>query len=99
MVEVHLATPLRPLVRGARVVSAEGRDLRELVNNLEASYPGFKERVLEPDGSMKVFVNIFVNDEDVGFLKGLETQLKDGDVVSILPAVSGGSERLALEIQ
>ena len=99
MVEVHLATPLRPLVRGARVVSAEGRDLRELVNNLEASYPGFKERVLEPDGSLKVFVNIFVNDEDVGFLKGLETPLRDGDVVSILPAVSGGNEGSALAIE
>jgi molybdopterin synthase sulfur carrier subunit len=99
MIEVHLATPLRPLMRGARVVNAEGKDLRELVNNLEADYPGFKERVLEPDGSMRPFVNIFVNDEDAGFLKGLETQLKDGDVVSILPAVSGGSERPALEIQ
>jgi molybdopterin synthase sulfur carrier subunit len=91
MVEVHLATPLRPLVRGARVVNAEGKNLREVLNNLEASYPGFKDRVLEPDGSMKVFVNIFVNDEDVGFLKGLETTLKDGDVVSVLPAVSGGN--------
>lgn len=91
MTEVHLATPLRPLVKGARSVNAEGRNLRELVNNLEASYPGFKDRVLEPDGSMKLFVNIFVNDEDVGFLKGLETPLKDGDVVSVLPAVSGGN--------
>lgn len=80
------------MVRGARVVNAEGKDLRELVSNLEANYPGFKERVLEPDGSMRPFVNIFVNDEDVGFLKGLETPLKDGDVVSILPAVSGGNE-------
>ena len=92
MIEVHLATPLRPLVRGARAVNAEGKDLRQVLNNLEAGYPGFKEKVLEPDGSLKLFVNVFVNDEDVAFLKGLETTLKDGDVVSILPAVSGGAK-------
>ena len=90
MVEVHLAAPLRPIVGGAKIVNAEGRDLREILNNLEANYPGFRERVLEPDGNIKPSVLIFVNNEDVSFSKGVQTPLEDGDIVSVLTAVMGG---------
>jgi len=93
MIEVRLASPLRPLIGGAKSVTIEAKDVMELLANLEANYPGFKERVLEPDGKVRDFVNIFVNNEDIRFLKGLETPLKSGDVVSILPAVLGGGQR------
>lgn len=90
MIEVRLAAPLRPLVGGASTIKAEGKDLEELIANLDSLYPGIRDRILEPDGSIKYFVNIFLNNEDVRFMKGLKTPLQDGDVVSILPAVVGG---------
>jgi len=90
MVEVRLAAPLRPIVGGVQTVSAEGRNLKEVLNNLGVNYPGFRERVLEPDGNIKSSIYIFLNAEDVGFLKGIETPVEGGDVVMILPAVAGG---------
>lgn len=90
MVEVHLATPLRPIVRGAGRINVEGRNLREVLNNLETQYPGFKEKILEPDGSLKPHICIFINSKDVRFLKGIETPIEDGDMILILPAVMGG---------
>jgi molybdopterin converting factor small subunit len=82
---------LRPTVGGERVVAAEGTTLRELINHVEARHPGFAGQLLEIDGSQRRFVNIYVNDEDVRYLQGLETPVEEGDVVSILPAVAGGA--------
>jgi molybdopterin converting factor small subunit len=81
---------LRPTVGGERNLAAEGSTLRELINNLDARHPGFAQQLLEPSGQQRAFVNIYVNDEDVRYLNGLDTPVETSDVVSILPAVAGG---------
>ena len=92
-VEVRIPTILRTYTGGEKAVSGEGSTLSELIENLEASHPGIRERLLEEkDGSndLRRFVNVYVNDEDVRFTGALDTQVKDGDSVTILPAVAGG---------
>jgi molybdopterin converting factor small subunit len=81
---------LRPTVGGERIVAAEGATLRELIGNVDRRHPGFAGQLLEPTGDQRRFVNIYVNDEDVRYLRGLETPVSEGDVISILPAVAGG---------
>jgi sulfur-carrier protein len=82
---------LRQTVGGERSVSAEGSTLRELIANVDARHPGFAGQLLETNGQQRTFVNIYVNDEDVRYLQGLDTPVAEGDVISILPAVAGGS--------
>jgi molybdopterin converting factor small subunit len=82
---------LRPTVGGERIVAAEGSTLRELIANVDKRHPGFAGQLLETSGEQRRFVNIYLNDEDVRYLKGLDTGVDEGDVVSILPAVAGGS--------
>jgi len=89
-VTVRIPTPLRKLTDGADEVSAEGANIGELIDNLEAAHPGLKERLCDEGGEIRRFVNIYVNDEDVRFLDGKATALKDGDEVSIVPAIAGG---------
>ena len=89
-IEVRIPTILRTYTRGEKAVSGEGSTLAELVNSLDDSHPGLKERLLEGD-DLRRFVNVYVNDEDVRFTGSLETPVKDGDVVVVLPAVAGGS--------
>jgi len=81
---------LRPTVGGERVVAAEGSTLRELISNMDRRHPGFAGQLLENDGAQRRFVNIYINDEDIRYLKGLDTPVEEGDVISILPAVAGG---------
>ncbi len=81
---------LRPTVGGERVVIAEGSTLRELIHNVDQRHPGFAGQLLENGGTQRRFVNIYLNDEDVRYLNGLETPVSEADVVSILPAVAGG---------
>jgi molybdopterin converting factor small subunit len=81
---------LRPTVGGERSVAAEGSTLRELITNVDLRHPGFAGQLLETSGVQRPFVNIYVNDEDVRYLAGLETPVEEGDVISILPAVAGG---------
>ena len=88
-VEVRIPTILRTYTGGEKVVSAEGASLEELVVNLDASYPGIQERLVDESG-LRRFVNVYLNDEDVRFLDGLATVVSDGDSVTILPAVAGG---------
>jgi molybdopterin converting factor small subunit len=83
---------LRPVVGGERVVAAGGHTLRELIQNVDREHPGFAGQLLEASGEQRSFVNIYLNDEDVRYLRGLETTVEEGDVVSILPAVAGGGE-------
>jgi MoaD family protein len=89
-VHVKLPTILRKHAGGEARVDADGATLRELLSNLEGSYPGITKNVLTEDGGLHRFINIYVNDEDVRYLGSLETELEAGDTISILPAVAGG---------
>lgn len=86
---IRLATPLRRFSGGKPEINAEGSTLLELIKNIDSASPGFAERVLD-NGEIKRFLNIYVNNEDVRLGDGLSTKLGEKDVVSILPAVSGG---------
>ncbi|MBS7662924.1 MoaD/ThiS family protein [Pseudomonas lalucatii] len=88
-VSVAIPTLLRPFTAEQKRVEAEGATVRELIEGLEAHYPGIKERLLDAD-QMHRFVNLYVNDNDIRFADNLETALQDGDSVTILPAVAGG---------
>ncbi len=90
-VEVKIPTILRTTTGGEAVVTGEGATVRELLEDLESRHPGIRARVITDDGGLHRFVNVYVNDEDVRYLGSLETELKDGDVISILPAVAGGA--------
>jgi molybdopterin synthase sulfur carrier subunit len=90
-VQVKLPTILRKHAGGEPKVTAEGATLREVLDDLESRYPGVTKNVLADDGGLHRFINVYLNDEDVRYLGSLETQVGDGDTVSILPAVAGGS--------
>jgi molybdopterin synthase sulfur carrier subunit len=87
---VRIPTTLRTLTAGAGEVSVEATTVAEVFEALEATHPGFKERLLDEDGNLRRFVNVFVSDEDVRFIDGLSTTVPDGETVSIVPAVAGG---------
>ncbi len=87
---VRIPTPLRKLTGGADEVVIGGDNVGELIDNLEAAHAGLKERLCDENGEIRRFVNVYVNDEDVRFLDGRATALKDGDEVSIVPAIAGG---------
>ncbi|GGD16083.1 MoaD/ThiS family protein [Nocardioides daphniae] len=88
-IEVKIPTIMRTYTDGEKAVTGEGATLAALIEDLEAKHPGIAERLLE-DGKLRRFVNVYVNDEDVRFLGGLEAKLSDGDEVVVLPAVAGG---------
>lgn len=89
-ISVRIPTPLRRLTQGRDEVTARGNTVGEVIEDLEEGYPGIKERLYDEDGRLRRFVNIYVNGEDVRFLSGLQTGVRDGDEISILPAVAGG---------
>lgn len=86
----RIPTPLRSISDGAAKVPVEGTDLRAAVSSLDETHPGFADRLLDEDGELRRFVNVFVRDEDVRFQQGLDTPLEPNDTVSIVPAVAGG---------
>ncbi len=88
-VEVRIPTILRPYTGDQKSVEASGASLSALIDDLEENHPGIKDRLLE-NGDLRRFVNVYVNDEDVRFLGGLEAAVSDGDEVVVLPAVAGG---------
>lgn len=88
-IEVRVPTILRPLTGGEKVVTARGGTLAAVVADLDSAYPGFGERLVD-DSGLRRFVNVYVNDEDVRFLAGLQTLVADQDSITILPAVAGG---------
>lgn len=90
-VDVRIPTILRSYTGGSKSVQAEGATLAEVVNDLDKRHPGLRDRLLTDDGALHRFVNVYVNDEDVRFLGALEAKVSDGDTVTILPAVAGGS--------
>jgi molybdopterin synthase sulfur carrier subunit len=89
-IEVRIPTILRSYTGGAKAVESSGATLDELLNNLDAAHGGLRERLVDGE-KLRRFVNVYLNDEDVRFLGGLETPVKDGDTVTVLPAVAGGS--------
>ena len=90
-VTVRIPTPLRRLTQNQPEVEAEGDTIESLIENLEANYPGIKERICDESGNIRRFVNIYLNDEDIRFLDGNATAVKDGDEISVIPAIAGGS--------
>jgi molybdopterin converting factor small subunit len=89
-IEVRIPTILRTYTGGAKAVEGSGGTLAELIDDLEGRSPGLRARLVEEDGSLRRFVNVYLNDEDVRFLGGVDTPLSDGDAVTVLPAVAGG---------
>ena len=89
-VTVRVPTQLRTLSDGASEVAVEGGTVGEVLAALDASHPGFRARLFDEDGQLRRFVNVFVADEDVRFMKGLDTEVAAGSTVSIIPAVAGG---------
>lgn len=90
-IEVRIPTILRTYTGGEKAVPAEGATLAALIDDLESRHTGIKGRLIEDSGELRRFVNVYVNDEDVRFIGGLEAALSDGDQVVVLPAVAGGA--------
>ena len=90
MPTIRIPTPLRKLTNEQEVVQASGADIDTIINDLEKSFPGLKDRICDEAGNVRRFVNIFVNDEDIRFLEDKATPVKDTDEISIVPAIAGG---------
>ncbi len=87
---VRIPTILRTFTSGAGEVTAEGSTLREVLDNLETSFPGIRDRIVDEQGALRRFVNVYVGDDDVRFIGGLDAEISDGARISIIPAVAGG---------
>jgi len=90
MPKVKIPTPLRKLTKEQAEVDASGGTIRAIVDDLEKQFPGFKERMCDDNGDLRRFVNVYVGEEDIRFMDGLDTKIPDGESVSIIPAVAGG---------
>ena len=89
-ITVRIPTPLRRLTQNLAEIETEGANIEGIIDNLEASYPGMKERLCDESGNIRRFVNIYLNDEDIRFLDGKATLVDDGAEISIIPAIAGG---------
>lgn len=89
-ITVRIPTPLRKLTNGEETVEATGATIGEILESLEQKFPGLGERICDPSGEIRRFVNVFLNDEDIRFLQNKATPVKDGDEISIVPAIAGG---------
>lgn len=89
-IKVRIPQPLQKLTQERSEVQAKGKDIRALIEDLEKDFPGIKERLCDEKGNLRRFINIYVNEEDIRFLQMDKTPLKDGDEVSIIPAIAGG---------
>ncbi|MEU8134145.1 MoaD family protein [Streptodolium elevatio] len=90
-IEVRIPTILRDYTGGAKAVEGSGKSIDELINDLESRHAGIRNRLVEEDGTLRRFVNVYLNDEDIRFIDGISSTLDDGDTVTILPAVAGGA--------
>ena len=88
--KVRIPQPLQKLTLGKDLVEVSGLNVQSMLDDLEKQFPGIKARICDETGKLRRFINIYVNEEDVRFLKGDETELKDGDEISIIPAIAGG---------
>ncbi len=89
-IKVRIPTPLMKLTDNQSEVSAEGETITDIIDNLENQFNGIKERICEENGAPRRFINIYINEEDIRFLEGEKTVVKDGDEISIIPAIAGG---------
>jgi sulfur-carrier protein len=89
-VRVRVPTPLRRFTAGNGEVNASGTSIKDVINDLESRHPGMRERLLDDKGEIRRFVNIYLNGDDVRFLDQLNSAVKDGDDISIVPAIAGG---------
>lgn len=92
-VTVRIPTPLRTLTKNAAEVTVQGNTIKEVIQNLESDYNGFKERICDENGQIRKFINLYLNDEDIRFLENQDTPVKDGDQISIVPAIAGGFKK------
>tara|TARA_B100001013_G_scaffold164530_1_gene98488 strand:- start:127 stop:417 length:291 start_codon:yes stop_codon:yes gene_type:complete len=90
-VSIRIPTPLRRVTNGQDRLEVDASTISDGIDKMEQQYPGIRERLVDDQGELKEFVNVYANGEDIRFLDGLNTQLKDGDEVSIVPAVAGGA--------
>ncbi len=89
-VKVRIPTPLRKLTNNEEIVEVSANSVGTAIGELQSRYPGIKERLLDDSGAVRRFVNVYVNEEDIRFLQNQQTPLKDGDELSIIPAIAGG---------
>jgi molybdopterin synthase sulfur carrier subunit len=89
-VNVRIPTPLRKLTKDRDAVQATGATIQDIIDSLETQYPGLKERLCDERGELRRFVNVYLNDEDIRFAQGKSTPVKDGDEISVIPAIAGG---------
>ena len=94
-VKVRIPSPLRNYTQGADVVEVSGNNVGEVLNGLKEKAGGIETRLFKGPNQLNRFVNVYLNDEDIRFLKNLETLVKDGDEVSIVPAIAGGTQEIA----
>lgn len=92
-VKVRIPSPLLKLTNNQGEISASGANVKEVFEDLEKQFPGIKERIYDEEGHLRRFVNIYINEEDIRFIKGESTSVKDGDEISIIPAIAGGSSQ------
>jgi molybdopterin synthase sulfur carrier subunit len=89
-VKVRIPTPLRKLTNDEEIVEVSAGDVAAAITELQSRYPGIQERLVDESGAVRRFVNVYVNEEDIRFLQNQKTALKDGDEISIIPAIAGG---------
>ena len=89
-VKIRIPTPLRKLTNEQELVEVSANTIGGAITELQGRYPGIKERLVDENGAVRRFVNVYVNEEDIRFLKNQQTPLKDGDEISIIPAIAGG---------
>jgi molybdopterin synthase sulfur carrier subunit len=87
---IRIPTPLRKLTNNEELVEVNAATIGDAINELQSRYPGIKERLVDDSGAVRRFVNVYVNEEDIRFLQNQNTKLKDGDEISIIPAIAGG---------
>jgi molybdopterin synthase sulfur carrier subunit len=89
-IRVRVPTPLRKFTGGSDEIAAAGASVKDVIDDLERNHPGMRERLLDDKGEMRRFVNIYLNGDDIRFLEALNSKVKDGDDISIVPAIAGG---------
>ena len=89
-VSVKIPTPLRKFTAGKDTVEATGATVSQVLDNLEAQHPGIKSKLCDDAGKMRRFINLYANEDDIRFLDALDTEMKDGDTLSVVPAIAGG---------
>ncbi len=90
---LRLPTPLRPYADGQREVAVQGETVAEVLKDLTARYPALRPHLFDDGGELRPFVNLFLNDEDIRYLQGVETRLEEGDRLMIVPSIAGGTNR------